>query len=134
MPPLSAQSNPFQTPTSTRPFKRRFGSDLPASSWVVSKKFRKPSDIQQKMTPPPLPPVQSDVVLAIFVHSSLKVPMSDDRFGDGRRLAFLGQRVLRIVIAEILFEKRPMMDASELEESAHSRLECCLTPIPIRHR
>ncbi|KAI0005572.1 hypothetical protein BJV74DRAFT_762353 [Russula compacta] len=74
------------------------------------------------MTPPPLPPVQSDVILAIFVHSSLKVPMSDDRFGDGGRLAFLGQRVLRMVIAEILFEKRPMMDAADLEEKLEQAL------------
>jgi len=66
------------------------------------------------MMPPPLPPVQSDTALAIFVHSSLKSSVRNERFGDTDRLACLGQKALHMVIAEILFEKRPMLDAIEL--------------------
>ncbi len=67
------------------------------------------------MTLPPLPHIQSDAALAIFVHRSLKPSVPNDSFGDGERLAFLGEQVLRMVIAEILFEKRPMLDARYLQ-------------------
>jgi dsRNA-specific ribonuclease len=75
--------------------------------------MRKESDVETR-TPPPLPPVQSDTALAIFVHSSLKSSVQNDRFGDAERLAVLGQKVLHMVIAESLFEKRPMSAAVEL--------------------
>jgi len=111
MPPLSAKSNSSQAPI--RPLKRTLSSTLPASSWVVNKKMRKEPDTDTMM-PPPLPPVQSDTALAIFVHSSLKSSVRNERFGDTDRLACLGQKALHMVIAEILFEKRPMLDAIEL--------------------
>ncbi len=121
MPPLSAQSNSSQTPT-RRPLKRSFSSTLPASGWVVSKKVHKQPDIETRM-PPLLPPVQSDTALAIFIHSSLKSSEQNDRFGDAERLAFMGRKVLEMAIAEVLFEKRPMLDAVELNVSA--RLPRC---------
>jgi hypothetical protein len=64
--------------------------------------------------PPPLPPVQSDSALAIFQHSSVKSSAQNERFGDAERLAFIGIKVLHMVIAEIQFEKRPMLAAVEL--------------------
>ncbi len=67
------------------------------------------------MSLPQLPPVQSEAALAIFVHSSLKSSAQNDRFGDGERLAFIGRQVLNMAIAEVLFEKRPMLEAVELE-------------------
>lgn len=111
MPPLSAQSNAPQAPI--RSLKRTFSSTLPASSWVVTKKMRKEPDTETRM-PPSLPPVQSDTALAIFVHSSLKSLVQNERFGDADRLACLGQKVLHMAIAETLFEKRPMLDATDL--------------------
>ncbi|KAI0307675.1 hypothetical protein B0F90DRAFT_1621845 [Multifurca ochricompacta] len=74
------------------------------------------------MTLPPLPPVQSDAALAIFVHRSFKPSGSNDRFGDSERLALLGQRVLCMVVAEIFFEKRPMLEANDLEEELKNTL------------
>lgn len=71
------------------------------------------TDIETR-TPPPLPVVQSETALAIFIHSSLRSSVQNDRFGDAERLAFLGQKALHMVIAETLFEKRPMMTAVEL--------------------
>ena len=117
MHPLSAQSNSSQASTSSqtsiRPLKRPFSTTLPASSWVVPKKIRKHPDIASKM-PPPLPPVQSDSALAIFQHSSVKSSVQNERFGDAERLAFLGEKVLHMVIAEIQFEKKPMLTAVDL--------------------
>jgi dsRNA-specific ribonuclease len=104
----SAQSNSSQT--SIRHLKRTFNPTLPASSWVVSKKIRKHPGITSKM-PPPLPPVQSDSALAIFQHSSVKSAAQNERFGDSERLSFLGDKVLHMVVAEIQFEKRPMLNA-----------------------
>jgi dsRNA-specific ribonuclease len=70
---------------------------------------------------PALPPVQGEATLAIFVHPSLRSHSApNERFGDGERLAFIGQRVLQMVLAEIYFEKRPMLSAVELEVSALS--------------
>jgi len=79
----------------------------------VPKKIRKHPDIASKM-PPPLPPVQSDSALAIFQHSSVKSSVQNERFGDAERLAFLGEKVLHMVIAEIQFEKKPMLTAVDL--------------------
>ena len=68
--------------------------------------------------PPPLPPVQSDSALAIFQHRSVKSAVQNERFGDAERLSFLGEKVLHMVIAEIQFEKRPMLVAVELHVRA----------------
>lgn len=64
---------------------------------------------------PPQPPVQSEAALAIFAHSSLKSLVQNDNFGDADRLAFIGRHVLSMAIAEVLFEKKPMLGALELE-------------------
>jgi dsRNA-specific ribonuclease len=82
---------------------------------VVPKKFCKQTDIKRKMNLPPLPPVQSEAALAIFVHSSIKSLVPNDNFGDADRLAFIGRHALNMAIAEVLFEKKPMMSALELE-------------------
>jgi hypothetical protein len=70
------------------------------------------------MLVPPLPPIQSDAALAIFVHRSLRPTVPNDSFGDCERLAFLGEQVLRTVVAEIVFEKRPMLQARDLQVCA----------------
>ena len=131
MPPLSARSNPSQA--LNRPLKRTFSSTLPASSWVVTKKMRKEPDTETR-TPPPLPPVQSDTTLAIFVHSSLRSSVQNDRFGDAERLACLGQKVLHMVITETLFEKRPMLGAVELIVSVPCTVHIVLILILLVHR
>ena len=67
------------------------------------------------MSIPPLPPVQSEAALAIFVHTSLKSSVQNDNFGDDERLAFIGRQELSMAVTEVLFEKRPMLTAVELE-------------------
>jgi ribonuclease-3 len=74
------------------------------------------------MSQSPLPPIQSDAALAIFVHRSLKPSVPNPSFGDVERLAFLGEQVLRMVAAEILYDKRPMLDASTLQEELSQTL------------
>jgi len=85
---------------------------------------------------PPLPPVQSDATLAIFVHSSLKGSVQNDLFGDGERLAFIGRQVLSMAIAETFFEKRPMLNAVDLEVKSSwlsLMFDGTLTWIPMCH-
>ncbi|KAI9461025.1 hypothetical protein BJY52DRAFT_1261830 [Lactarius psammicola] len=119
MPPLSIQSNASQTLSQS---SKRPASDPLCSSGRISKKPYKELKIGTKMTLPPLPHIQSDAALAIFVHRSLKPSVPNDSFGDGERLAFLGEQVLRMVIGEILFEKRPMLDARTLQEELDQTL------------
>jgi dsRNA-specific ribonuclease len=109
----SQQIKPSQTPT--RPLKRPYSSTIPTPNCVVPKKFCKQPDIKRKMSIPPIPPVQSEAALAIFVHSSLKSMAQNDNFGDADRLAFIGRNVLTMAVAEVLFEKKPMLGAVELE-------------------
>jgi len=110
MPPLSIGSNSSQGLSHSS--KRPASDPLCAPPGVV-KKPRKELKLGTKMLIPPLPPIQSDAALAIFVHRSLSIP--NDSFGDGGRLAFLGEQVLRLVVAEIAFEKRPMVEAGNLQ-------------------
>jgi dsRNA-specific ribonuclease len=58
--------------------------------------------------------VQTDTALAIFAHTSVRSPEQNNH---ARRLAFLGEKVLRMVTAETLFEKKPMLDAASLDVS-----------------
>lgn len=116
MPPLSVQSQGL--PQSS---KRPAGDPLCASGRVF-KKHRKELKTGTKMTPSPLPPIQGDASLAVFVHRSLKSSVPNDSFGDGERLAFLGEQVLRMAVAEILFNKRPMLEASNLQEELQETL------------
>jgi ribonuclease-3 len=59
--------------------------------------------------------VQSETALAIFAHSSIKSLVQNDTFGDADRLSFIGRQVLNMAIAEVLFEKKPMLSAVDLE-------------------
>lgn len=120
MPPLSIQSNSSSQglPQSS---KRPASDPFCAPPGGVVKKPRKELKLGTTMllpTFPPLPPIQSDAALAIFVHRSLRPSVPNDNFGDCERLAFLGERVLRMVVAEIVFEKRPMVEARDLQVCA----------------
>ncbi|KAH8998821.1 hypothetical protein EDB86DRAFT_2910266 [Lactarius hatsudake] len=119
MPPLSISSNASQSlPQSSK----RPASDPLCASGRIPKKPHKELKAGTKMTLPPLPSVQGDAALAVFVHRSLKPSVPNDSFGDGERLAFLGEQALRMVIAETLFEKRPMLDAGSLQEELDQTL------------
>lgn len=110
MPPLSMQSNSSQgLPQSSK----RPASDLLFAPGRVVKKSRN-EKLGTKMIIPPLPPIQGDAALAIFVHRSLSPSKPNASFGDGERLAFLGEQVLRMVVAEIHFERRPMLEVNSL--------------------
>ena len=97
---------------------KRPASDPLGAPGPDAKKTRKDLKLGTKMIVPPLPPIQSDSALAIFVHRSLQPPQPNVNFGDSERLAFLGDQVLRMVVAEIVFEKRPMLDARNLQVCA----------------
>jgi dsRNA-specific ribonuclease len=70
------------------------------------------------MTLPLLPPISSNAALTIFTHRSFRSSeFNNDNLGDGDRLAFLGKRVLDMVVAEIHFKKRPMLHDDRLQVS-----------------
>jgi len=62
------------------------------------------------MPPPPLPALQNDTALVIFAHSSVRSPEQNDR---ADRIAFLGGKVLHMVMAETL-EKKSTLNAVDL--------------------
>lgn len=70
---------------------------------------------------PPAPQIDGEAMLEIFVHPSIKfsgMPMNPDSpYGDGVRLAALGGRMLEAVYMHILFERRPMLKAEDMEVS-----------------
>ena len=66
---------------------------------------------------PPAPKIDGEAMLEVFVHRSMKfsgAPLSDSPYGDGQRLAVLGDKVLEAAYTDILFNKRPMLKADEL--------------------
>ena len=70
---------------------------------------------------PPAPPIDGEAMLEIFVHRSIRftgMPMNaDSLYGDGDRLAILGEKMLESAYMNILFNKRPMLKAEDLEVS-----------------
>ncbi|KAI0801049.1 hypothetical protein C8Q74DRAFT_1214781 [Fomes fomentarius] len=70
---------------------------------------------------PSAPHIDGEAMLEIFVHSSIKFtgkPMnSESVYADGPRLATIGSAMLEASYAAILFNKRPMLTAEELEAS-----------------
>lgn len=65
---------------------------------------------------PPLPQISNiDLVLAVFTHESLQSGASDEHFGDPKRLAYLGKKVLDQAISYHYFMKKPTMSLDEIE-------------------
>ncbi len=68
---------------------------------------------------PPAPQIDGEAMLEIFVHSSIRftgMPLnSDSPYGDGKRLAILGNKALDAAYAHILFDRRPMVPADTLD-------------------
>lgn len=64
----------------------------------------------------PLPPINdTDLVLAVFTHESLQSGAADEHFGDAKRLAYLGKKVLDQAISYHYFMKKPTMTLDEIE-------------------
>lgn len=69
-------------------------------------------------TVPQLPQLEGDLLLDIFTHSSLDYhgkPVNET-YGDNRRLADLGEKVLYLTVTQRLFDKRPMYTSTEIVE------------------
>ncbi|EAU92714.2 hypothetical protein CC1G_01759 [Coprinopsis cinerea okayama7 len=78
-----------------------------------------PPVVFNRTTAPKLPPISNtDLVLQIFTHSSLRTRLtcsSLDQY-DNERLSWLGKHVLDSVVTELLFDTRPMLRAGEIVE------------------
>lgn len=70
---------------------------------------------------PPAPQIDGEAMLEIFVHSSIKFPgmpmNTESPYGDGVRLAVVGSKMLEAAYTYVLFQKRPMLKAEEIEVS-----------------
>ena len=66
------------------------------------------------MRAPPLPQVGLDLALEAFTHVSLRRPVDGAKAVDNERLAVLGATVLDFAITQTLFDRRPLLTASEV--------------------
>ncbi|KZT30884.1 hypothetical protein NEOLEDRAFT_43340 [Neolentinus lepideus HHB14362 ss-1] len=73
---------------------------------------------------PPLPKLSGDMTLEVFTHKSLRFEGAprNEEVGDSDRLAVLGGKVLDMVVANTLFNKRPMLQADEIESETAEAL------------
>ncbi|KAI1794393.1 hypothetical protein LXA43DRAFT_138188 [Ganoderma leucocontextum] len=73
--------------------------------------------------PPPAPHIHGETMLEIFVHRSLRFPgvplNTQTTYGDGDRLATIGNKILEAAYAYVLFNQRPPLNAVTL--AAESR-------------
>ena len=78
------------------------------------------------LSPPPPPQIDGEAMLEIFVHKSIRftgMPMnSDSPYGDGPRLAAIGSKMLEACYMTVLFNKRPMLKAEDLDVSHRSSM------------
>ncbi|KIM47840.1 hypothetical protein M413DRAFT_439522 [Hebeloma cylindrosporum] len=66
---------------------------------------------------PPLPPLQSDLILQVFTHKSLRRPkVSPADYGDNERLSDLGKAALDVAITHALFQKRPYLEVADISK------------------
>lgn len=66
---------------------------------------------------PCLPEINSELVLEVYTHESLRRPNSaaEDVFADNRRLERLGEKVLATAVVYALFSKRPYLSGEEIK-------------------
>ncbi|KAG6841770.1 hypothetical protein C0991_007099 [Blastosporella zonata] len=75
---------------------------------------------------PPLPKIEgdTDIILDVYTHDSLRfagTQMNDD-YGDTKRLAELGSRILDLAVTSHFFSKRPLLQAHEIAEQSRLAL------------
>ncbi|PIL31732.1 hypothetical protein GSI_06436 [Ganoderma sinense ZZ0214-1] len=96
-------------------------SSKPLSPLPILKRSRSPSLPVSTMDSdlPPAPQIDGEAMLEIFVHESIRftgMPLnSDSPYGDGKRLAIIGNKALDAAFTHLLFDKRPMMTADTLD-------------------
>ncbi|KAM5543394.1 hypothetical protein V8D89_002645 [Ganoderma adspersum] len=69
--------------------------------------------------PPPPPRIQGEAMLEIFVHRSIRFPgaplNTETAYGDADRLTAIGSKILEAAYVSILFDRRPLLNAADLE-------------------
>lgn len=65
---------------------------------------------------PYLPPLEGDLLLDVFTHSSLDYEgkPQNEAYGDNKRLADLGAKVLDMAITQRLFNKKPLLRQDDI--------------------
>ncbi|KZT04807.1 uncharacterized protein LAESUDRAFT_760824 [Laetiporus sulphureus 93-53] len=69
--------------------------------------------------PPPVPKLRGDIILEVFTHKSLRFPGAptneESDCGDNERLSMLGEKVMDTAVTFTLFNKKPLINAQEIE-------------------
>ena len=70
--------------------------------------------------PPPAPHIDGEAILTIFVHKSLKAASgaaekNGSPYSDRKKLSTIGNRMLLAAYSLVLFDKKPMFSAEDLE-------------------
>ena len=69
---------------------------------------------------PPLPDISAGLMLEVFTHRSLVLDEMDDidSFRDNQRLAALGERVMQLALADLLYHRKPSVKAADFDVSS----------------
>ncbi|TFK30819.1 ribonuclease III [Coprinopsis marcescibilis] len=87
-----------------------------------------------KEKPPRLPRISNtDTVLQIFTHPSLRRFSGSDQCSDNERLSHLGKVVMDSVMTEILFDWRPHLTAAQISDKREALLSDDLFDDWVRH-
>jgi dsRNA-specific ribonuclease len=66
-------------------------------------------------TLPELPKINGEILLDIFMHRSLRTEASSGSvYTANERLSVLGMQVLEMVVTELLFHEKPILNAKEI--------------------
>lgn len=86
---------------------------IPVASSSTPLKRNRPPEISAQL--PPLPKINSELILQVFTHISLRRwSERPEDHGDNERLILLGQLALDATVTCALFGKRPLLTAPEI--------------------
>lgn len=94
----------------------------PPGSSSSLKRSRSVANTQGSMARPlkdiKLPGLSGDITLEVYTHRSLRftgTPQELSEYGDNDRLALMGERAMDTAVTDALFRKKPMLNATEIE-------------------
>ena len=64
---------------------------------------------------PSIPQLNGEIILDVFTHRSLRFPGATSSYGDGGRLAILGEKALECAVTYTLFKRKPLLDQAQIQ-------------------
>lgn len=88
------------------------------------------ASVQSDLGIPEIPKINGELILQVFTHRSLRrASCPPEQYDDNERLSELGAKALEACVTHALFDRRPMLDSSEIVVSKLQRVEL-LPPYP----